>query len=466
MKNKFSKMNEYTKTSIIRVCKFVHIFFSVLLYAVCLEFYNSEYNDCGVGKTRFMIFVVLYTVVLGFCLRTYKAYAFGMTRLAMLIYSQTLSVLVAGGVSYVVFVIANSALFTLLPLVVLLVTQFALNVFCSWTMNKLYFAFNRTKKSIVFYRGKAELFRLNEILDNNKIFSVSETVEVCGGVPQELISKIKDNEVVFVAGIELELRNALLEYCVENAVRCYVVPAVGDILMMGAKHMDMFYVPIFEVSRSVPNVEYAVIKRAVDIVCSLVGIIVLSPVMLIVALAIKLYDAGPVIYKQVRLTKNGKEFNIMKFRSMRVNAESDGVARLASDNDNRITPVGKVLRACRLDELPQLFNILKGDMTIVGPRPERPEIAAQYKEILPAFDLRLQVKAGLTGLAQVYGRYNTEPYDKLQMDLMYINRMSFAQDLKLVFATVKILFIKDSTQGTGEGRITAVADDKRENILK
>ena len=161
------------------------------------------------------------------------------------------------------------------------------------------------------------------------------------------------------------------------------------------------------------------------------------------------------LYKQVRLTKDGKHFKILKFRSMRVDAEKDGVARLASENDNRITPVGKVIRACRVDELPQLFNILKGDMTIVGPRPERPEIAEQYNDILPAFLLRLQCKAGLTGLAQVYGKYNSDPYDKLRMDLMYINEMSLLGDLKLMFATVKVLFMKDSTSGIAEGQTTA-----------
>ena len=137
---------------------------------------------------------------------------------------------------------------------------------------------------------------------------------------------------------------------------------------------------------------------------------------------------------------------------MRVDAEKDGVARLACDHDDRITPVGKVIRAIRFDELPQLINILKGDMSIVGPRPERPEIAAQYEKEMPAFSLRLQVKAGLTGTAQVYGRYNTEPRDKLKM---YINRMSLREDLKLIFATVKILFMKDSTAGVQDGQVTA-----------
>ena len=176
----------------------------------------------------------------------------------------------------------------------------------------------------------------------------------------------------------------------------------------------------------------------------------------IVAIAIKATDGGPVFYKQCRLTKDGKRFNVLKFRSMRVDAEKDGVARLSTgENDDRITPVGRFIRKCRLDELPQLLNILAGQMSLVGPRPERPEIAAQYEEELPEFALRLQAKAGLTGYAQVYGKYNTTPYDKLQLDLMYIANPSIIEDFKIMFATVKILFEAESTEGVNEGNVTA-----------
>ena len=167
-------------------------------------------------------------------------------------------------------------------------------------------------------------------------------------------------------------------------------------------------------------------------------------------------------YKQVRLTKDGKQFEILKFRSMRVDAEKDGVARLSTgDKDDRITKVGHIIRACRLDELPQLLNILKGDLSVVGPRPERPEIAAQYCEEMPEFALRLQAKAGLTGYAQVYGKYNTTPYDKLQMDLMYIAHPSLIEDLKIMLATVKILFMPESTEGVSEGQTTAMSGENR-----
>ena len=159
-------------------------------------------------------------------------------------------------------------------------------------------------------------------------------------------------------------------------------------------------------------------KRLIDILFSGFALIVLSPIMIIVALLIKLYDGGPALFKQKRLTIDGKVFEVYKFRSMIVDAEKDGVARLASKNDDRITPIGKFIRAVRLDELPQLLNILKGDMSIVGPRPERPEIAEEYMKDMPEFAYRLKVKAGLTGYAQILGKYNTTPRDKLLLDCL------------------------------------------------
>ena len=213
--------------------------------------------------------------------------------------------------------------------------------------------------------------------------------------------------------------------------------------------------------RSSPAIWYLAVKRIMDIVLSLLALVVFSPFMLVTAVAIKLYDGGPILYKQVRLTKDRKEFNLYKFRSMRGDAEKDGVARLARENDDRITPVGKIIRMVRIDEIPQLFCILSGAMSIVGPRPERPEIAAQYEREMPEFALRLQAKAGLTGMAQVYGKYNTTPYNKLQMDLQYIGSMGIVTDLKIIFATVKILFQPESTEGVAQSQTTASRNEEK-----
>lgn len=228
-------------------------------------------------------------------------------------------------------------------------------------------------------------------------------------------------------------------------------------IMRESSHNQSFETPVLFLRRKVLAADYALLKRAFDVVVSAAALLILSPVMLVTSLAIHFYDGGPAFYKQVRLTQDGREFKIFKFRSMRVDAEKDGVARLSTgDNDDRITPVGRFVRKVRLDELPQLLNILRGDMSIVGPRPERPEIARQIYESLPEFRLRLQVKAGLTGYAQIYGRYNTGPYEKLMFDLLYISDMGPITDLMLMFATVSILFMSESTAGVAVGQTTAI----------
>lgn len=273
---------------------------------------------------------------------------------------------------------------------------------------------------------------------------------------------------MFTSGLDAELQGSVSVYCIGKRIPCFVLPRVGNLLFQGARHVHTLSSPVLMISGKEPSIEYLFVKRAFDIIMSLLGILVFSPLFLLCAAAIFLTDRGPVIYRQKRLTKGGKVFTICKFRSMRVDAEKDGVARLSSgESDERITPVGRILRACRLDELPQLFNILKGDMTIVGPRPERPEIAEQYEKIYPEFSLRTQVKAGLTGYAQVYGKYNTEPLEKLEFDIMYINHMSIITDLQLMFATVGILFNPDSTEGiltdTETALNTETALKKKEN---
>lgn len=234
------------------------------------------------------------------------------------------------------------------------------------------------------------------------------------------------------------------------------MPKIPDVIIKGATQLHLFDTPLL-LTREYPlSVEQRVMKRLIDIICSLGLIIITAPIMFVTAIIIKAYDKGPVLYTQNRCTKNNLEFRILKFRSMRVDAEKDGVARLAAQNDDRITPVGKFIRAVRIDELPQLFNIFMGDMSFIGPRPERPEIIAQYLENMPEFAYRTKVKAGLAGYAQVYGKYNTTPYDKLKLDLFYIENYSIILDLKLMLLTLKILLKAESTEGISQEQITAL----------
>ena len=440
-----------------RLLKTVHFFVTVGLFYACWSFFYNK------GATDLQLrFDLLITCCYGICViflgRVYQAYVVGFNRVSTLIYAQSLANVISIGVIYVLHFFAYVKLANPLPLMGLFVVQTAINILWCYVANRYYFSIHQPKSTVVVYRNQEDLNRISEVEKFNLKFKVEKYVQCDSDNYEEIVEVINSYEAVFVAGVNATLRNAIAKYCVDNNVQGYFVPHVGDIIMMGSRHVVQFSVPVMNIKRATMDPEYIIIKRLIDIAVSLCGIIVLSPLMAVVAIAIKAYDRGPVLYKQTRLTKNGKEFKIWKFRSMKVDAEKDGVARLASENDDRITPIGKIVRACRFDELPQLFNILKGDMTIVGPRPERPEIAAQYEEVLPSFRLRLQVKAGLTGTAQIYGKYNSTPYDKLEMDLIYINNMSLLEDIKLMFATIKILFMKDSTSGVEEGQVTAVKD--------
>ena len=261
---------------------------------------------------------------------------------------------------------------------------------------------------------------------------------------------IDRNTTVMLVDITAELRNKIFKYCYENSKRIYVTPKISDIILNGSAPVHLFDTPLLLTEGNPLEYEERVIKRTWDILFSLLLMIILSPILLITALAIKIGDGGPVFYRQIRCTKNGNEFEILKFRSMVVDAEKKGKAVLATENDPRITAVGKLIRKLRIDELPQLINVLKGDMSFVGPRPERPEFIQKYMEEMPEFSYRMKIRAGITGYAQLYGKYNTKPYDKLKLDLYYIEQFSIGLDIKLMILTIKILFTKESTEGTSE----------------
>lgn len=410
-----------------------------------------------------MVVLGAYVTLLLLTHHVYRATDIGMASVTELVMSQMLSNLISIGVVYVGVALYVHHMFNILPLVIVGLVQMVIGIVWSLVTNSYYYKRRRKPRTVIIYKYKSQLDLLYESPNFQDKYDVCKLIENPAEDFDALRKEVEGCEVLFSVGSHAEITNGLAKLCVEMGIIGYFMPRLGHIVMTGAEYMSHFSLPVMRVRRAGGHSEYRFFKRAFDMFAASVGIVVASPIMLATAIAIWMEDHGPVFYRQVRLTKNGREFKILKFRSMTVNAEQDGVARLAGQNDSRITKVGHFIRACRIDELPQLFNILLGDMSIVGPRPERPEIAQQYQETLPEFALRLQVKAGLTGLAQVYGRYNTEPYYKLQMDLMYINDMSFLKDLQLILATIKILFIKDSTQGIAQGQETALADPTRKS---
>lgn len=447
-------MKKSAKTFLMRCFKLLHALVVTALMAVCAYIWYIPMLGVDRSVGYLMAVTLIYFIMIMLLGRIYRAYMVGTSRVRHLLYSQGLALTISATVGYVAVSVFKLRLINPVPLLLLLVVQMFWSALWSFLANRLYFRMNPSKKSVIIYADEEDLRTLREIEHFDRKFEVLRQVKDkdCRGALEEVL---RGATVVFVAVADMDQRNEIIKYCITHSIQCYFPPKVSDVLIAGGDHMQAFSVPLVRVQRKSPPAEYLAIKRAFDILASLVAIILLSPFMLVTAIAIKAYDRGPVLYKQVRLTKNRKEFKVLKFRSMRVDAEKDGVARLSTENDDRITPVGKLIRKIRFDELPQLFNILKGDMAIVGPRPERPQIAEQYEKEIPSFGLRLQVKGGLTGYAQVYGRYNTEPYDKLKMDLMYINNMSIAEDLRIILATVKVLFMKESTAGIEDGQITA-----------
>lgn len=447
----------------LRVVKMLNVLLVAIPFMLCwfgyyakkIVLFPSAYRNVGIIIVFFMLYF--------FFGRIYDAFLVSVKRISEMFFSQMLGILMADSFMFLMLWFMNGSFPNLWPALGALAGQLLLStLWCKYAHIWYFKRFAGQRTGIVYdvRRGMEDLFGEYGL---DKKFNVQFTcsVEEC---LNERMSMLDGLDAVFLCGVHSHERNIILKYCVEEGINIYMIPRIGDVIMSGAKRMHMFHLPILRAGRYNPPVEYLAFKRLFDIVSSAAAILVTSPFMIAVAIAIKIYDGGPVLYRQTRLTKDGRRFQVLKFRSMKTDAEKDGVARLSTgENDDRITPVGRFIRACRLDELPQLFNILGGSMSVVGPRPERPEIAEQYEKEMPEFKLRLQAKAGLTGYAQVYGKYNTIPYDKLQMDLMYISNPSFLEDLRIIFATVQILFQKESTEGVSVGQTTA---EKVENVEK
>jgi exopolysaccharide biosynthesis polyprenyl glycosylphosphotransferase len=296
-----------------------------------------------------------------------------------------------------------------------------------------------------FMNGRPDKFHIEKIVDINE------------GLDR-IYGMMEPYDAVFINDIPSEIKNDILKECFSRDIRVYFTPKISDIIGKNSEEINLFDTPLYLCRNAGLSLSQRIVKRTCDIVFSLIGLVLTSPILLVTALAIKLEDGGPVFFRQERATLGGKEFSILKFRSMIVDAEKDGRPHPAGEKDSRITKVGNVIRATRIDELPQILNILKGDMSIVGPRPERLEHVQKYCEEIPEFKYRLKVKGGLTGPAQVFGKYNTSPLNKLKMDLFYITNYSLLLDLQILFETVKILVQKESTEGFTQERVQEMHD--------
>ncbi len=420
--------------------------FSVLYYLVWRQCYYS----LGVFPDYFYngkyVLIGVYAVLLYIFIKSVDGFRYADLRRTDLILAKWIGLFITNFITYFQLCLIANQMINPLPILALL----ALEMFVSVIFIFVFVAINRriyTAHKMLMVYGKDVAVGLKIKLDTRKDkYDLHDLISVDEGY-EEICKKIMQYDAVILNDLPAQIRNDILKYCYMNDKRVYVAPKLSDVIISGSKTVSLFDTPLFMVKGTGLNITQRILKRIIDFIGSLIAIIITSPIMLLVALAIKLEDGGPVFYKQDRITRNNKEFKILKFRSMIVDAESKGEAMLATGCDPRITKVGKFIRAVRIDELPQIINILKGDMSIVGPRPERRSFIDEFEKDIPEFEYRLKVKGGLTGYAQVYGKYNTTPYDKLRMDLMYIENYSLLLDIKLILTTIRILFQKESTEG-------------------
>lgn len=397
----------------------------------------------GNGKYVLTGIYALLILVLFF---NFDGFKFGYMRLSDVIISQCIALFIANFITYWQLCLIANVVVNPVPLLVLMAVDMVVSFACTYCYSVIYHRLYVPKKMVMIF-GSSEAVSLKLKMDTRsdkyricKLISVEEGFE-------RICEQIGGFDAVVINDISAEMRNDILKYCYKHGIRTYVAPKVSDIIVRGAKSINLFDTPLLLVKGRGMTMPQRLYKRMFDVAVCALAMVIAAPVMLLVAIAIKIEDGGPVFYTQKRVSLDGKVFDILKFRSMIVDAEKDGHSIPATDHDPRITKVGAFTRATRIDELPQLLNILKGDMSIVGPRPERVEHMEKYTEDIPEFAFRLKVKGGLTGYAQIYGKYNTSPYDKLRLDLMYIENYSFMQDIKLILMTIRIMLKKESTEG-------------------
>lgn len=447
------------------VMLFVKLMIIIAVTAGFVECWVASYPETIFSSRGNYVVIFSYMLIFATFSSLYGAFNIGIYRIHEIIYSFSLAIVFTNIIMYMEMSLIARNLVALLPMFFSVIYQIFTVAVCACCANIIYFRLYSARRMIALFSDDVSGFKLI-----NKMSRITERFQIeCGlnahTTDMSVIKKQIDKyEAVVICDIDKNKQREIIAYCYTKQKRTYLLPDITDIIVNNSYAIQISDTPVLMSRNRGLTTEQRIFKRITDIVLSFIGIIITSPIMLICAVAIKLDDGGPVFFKQNRITRGGKIFNILKFRSMIVDADKDG-AKKAVNNDSRITRVGKIIRACRVDELPQLINVLKGDMSMVGPRPERIENVYEYSCAYPEFELRHRVKAGLTGFAQLYGKYNTTPEDKLNMDLMYIETYSMLQDIKLLILTFKILFMRESTEGFDDSanKNTRASRSKRED---
>lgn len=444
-------MKDYTQYK--RIIKFVSsaviVFLEAIIYGYVWIYHYNKILEFPFWRRGNWLMVALYVILLLFFEQTYGGFKVGFYKIWNVIYSQVLSLVLVNGITYLQIALLDKKFHSLTLMLGVLFSQAVIAVLWAVVFQRIYSKLFPQRQMLLIYGERPMFHLMQKISTREDKYQICNIIHYGQGIG-EIMTLARKYEAVIIGDIPSHERNLLLKLCFGQGIRTYTVPKISDVINRSSEDLNLFDTPLLLSRNEGLKIEQQYCKRIVDIVFSVVGLVVTAPFFLLIAIMIKTTDKGPVLYRQKRLTQDRKEFMIYKFRTMVQDAEKDGYAKLAAKGDDRILPVGRFLRATRLDELPQLINILKGEMSIVGPRPERPELSEEIEKELPEFAYRLKVKAGLTGYAQIYGKYNTTAYDKLKLDLTYIRNYSFFLDLKLIIMTPKIMLLKESTEGVIE----------------
>lgn len=420
-----------------------------LLYILVVVYFYNANTEFDYGVRGYIVLGIIYGLLLYFLFSLLDVYKLGNKKISDIVLSQTMA-LFAGDVLmfFILSLVEGHLLYVRWPYLLLFVIQILFTVLLSYR-NSLYIRNNfKPLNAIVVYNKESYKNIIKKLKKYQQYeFTIKKTVNE-KDVKTKTIDEITDKyECVICADISHELKKKIVKMSYTKNKYVYDVPSITDVFMKTSEITNYIDTPIFRLNKFGPSIVGNFIKRAMDIFGGVLLLILGSPLMLVSAIVIKLQDGGDVFFKQKRLTKGGKEFELIKFRSMIMNAEPDGKMIKAKENDPRITKYGRFIRRTRIDELPQVFNILKGEMSFVGPRALRVEEYKTNENDFPEFKYRLKVKAGLTGYAQIYGKYNTSYRDKLLLDICYIENYSVITDIKLILMSIVNMFVKDSTQG-------------------
>lgn len=425
------------------------------------------YNNYTFDKYRILggiLSCFVYGIVYLFLCDLYKSFRIASVQIGESVFSQVLSFGIADMVFYGECCLIYNRMVNILPGLLTVAAQILGTAGIILAGKHYMMRHLIPKNTVIIYGKEVEKQEINEFAKRllkkyEHLFRVRQKIS-----EKELSFQMKEvisqNTTILLYEVSHFTRKKVMKYAIEHKKNIYFTPSIEDITLQGCTEKHLLDTPLLKYNYIYESISEYAGKRIFDVVMSLFLIVVTFPFMLLAALAIKIEDKGPIFYRQKRCTQNGRVFEIIKFRSMIVDAEKNGFVPCTA-KDNRITKVGNMLRKTRMDELPQLFNILKGDMSFVGPRPERVEHVEKYTRDLPEFAYRMRVKGGLTGYAQIYGKYNTSAYDKLRLDLTYIENQSFFLDLKMILLTLKTIFTPESSEGFSEEKAGKISGNMK-----